>query len=108
MLKRVTAMKARQNLGEIMNEVNLRNDEYIVERNGKAIAAIVPVWFVLNQQKQAEGFLRVLNKYKDQDTHTDEEAMTLANEAVRAVRKEKRVKTKNVARTFRSVKNRQG
>lgn len=89
MLKRVTAIKARQNLGEIMNEVNLRSDEYIVERNGKAIAAIVPVWFVLNQQKQAEGFLQALDKYKDVDTFTDEETMALANEAVQAVRAKK-------------------
>lgn len=95
MLKRVNAIKARQNLGEIMNEVNLRNDEYIVERNGKAIAAIVPVWFVLNQQKQAEGFLQVLNKYKDVDNYSDEEAMALANEAIQSVRAKKRARTSN-------------
>ena len=89
MLKRITAMKARQNLGEIMNGVNLRNDEYVIERNGKAIAAIVPIWLVANHERQAERVLQVLNRFKDADTFTDEEAMSLADEAIRSARKKK-------------------
>jgi len=32
MLKRVNAIKARQNLGQIMNEVNIKENDYIIER----------------------------------------------------------------------------
>lgn len=33
-LKVVTAFKARQNFGTIMNAVSFKNDQYIVERKG--------------------------------------------------------------------------
>ncbi len=42
MLKTVSAIKARQNLGQVMNEVSLKDDEYIVERSGKPLVAIIP------------------------------------------------------------------
>ena len=41
MLKKISAMKARQNLGQIMNEVALRGDDYIIERAGKPLVAII-------------------------------------------------------------------
>jgi prevent-host-death family protein len=41
MVKRVPALKARQNLGQVMNEVALRGDDYIVERAGKPLVAII-------------------------------------------------------------------
>jgi prevent-host-death family protein len=41
MIKKVPALKARQNLGQVMNEVALRGDEYIVERAGKPLVAII-------------------------------------------------------------------
>jgi hypothetical protein len=43
MLRRITAMEARKSFGEIMNLVNLKNEYFIVERNGKPLAAIVPL-----------------------------------------------------------------
>jgi prevent-host-death family protein len=46
MIKRITAMKARQNFGQIMNEVSIRNDRFIIERNGKPLAALVPIWMI--------------------------------------------------------------
>jgi prevent-host-death family protein len=41
MLKKISDMKARQNLGQIMNEVSLRADDYIIERAGKPLVAVV-------------------------------------------------------------------
>jgi hypothetical protein len=34
MLKRISAMKARQNLGQLLNEVSIRGDSYVIERAG--------------------------------------------------------------------------
>ena len=36
-------MKVRQNLGQVMNEVALRGDDYVVERAGKPLVAIIPM-----------------------------------------------------------------
>jgi len=41
MRKKISALKARQNLGQIMNEVALRGDDYIIERAGKPLVAII-------------------------------------------------------------------
>jgi len=37
----VSATKVRQNLGHVMNEVALKSDEYIVERAGKPLVAVI-------------------------------------------------------------------
>jgi prevent-host-death family protein len=53
-LKKISAIKARQNLGHIMNEVSLKEDEYIIERSGKPLVAIIPVEKYLQMQKERE------------------------------------------------------
>ena len=44
MTNRVSTSDVRQRIGDILNRVALRHDEFIVERNGKPLAALVPVW----------------------------------------------------------------
>ena len=43
MLKKISAQKARQKFGELMDEVRLRGDRYIVERGNKPMVAVIPV-----------------------------------------------------------------
>jgi len=43
MLKKISAQKARQNFGELMDEVRLRGDRYIVNRGDKPLVAVIPV-----------------------------------------------------------------
>jgi antitoxin (DNA-binding transcriptional repressor) of toxin-antitoxin stability system len=43
MKKTVSAVKVRQNLGEILNRVALRGEEIIIERAGKKIARLSPI-----------------------------------------------------------------
>ncbi len=38
-----TAIKARQNMGEMLNRVLLKHDEFIIERGGKPMAAVIPI-----------------------------------------------------------------
>ena len=59
MLKTVTAIKARQNLGQVMNEVCLKNDEYIIERSGKPLVAIIPIEKYLNMKSNRAEFFRL-------------------------------------------------
>jgi prevent-host-death family protein len=59
MLKTVSAVKFRQNLGEVMNEVALRDDEYIVERAGKPLVAIIPVEKYLSMKRERDEFFRM-------------------------------------------------
>jgi prevent-host-death family protein len=59
MLKTISAVKVRQNLGEVMNEVALRDDEYIVERAGKPLVAIIPVEKYLSMKRERDEFFRM-------------------------------------------------
>jgi prevent-host-death family protein len=36
-------MDVRQRIGDMLNRVALRHDEFIIERKGKPLAALVPV-----------------------------------------------------------------
>ncbi len=44
MFKRINALKARQNLGRLLEEVYYKGDQYIIDRAGKPMAAVVPLW----------------------------------------------------------------
>jgi prevent-host-death family protein len=59
MLKTVSAIKARQNLGQVMNEVFLKDDEYIVERSGKPLVAIISIEKYLNMKNNRKEFFRL-------------------------------------------------
>ena len=54
MIKTITAMKVRQNLGTIMNEVFFTGDEFIIERAGKPMAVIVSVDKFYEMKKNIE------------------------------------------------------
>lgn len=41
MVKTVTAVNARQNLGDLLNRVSLTNEEIIIQRAGKKVAKLV-------------------------------------------------------------------
>ena len=43
MIREATAMKVRQNLGELLNEVQYRRDSILVTKGGKAVAALVDI-----------------------------------------------------------------
>jgi prevent-host-death family protein len=90
MLKKISAMKVRQSLGQVMNEVSLRGDDYIVERAGKPLVAIIPMEKYQRLQKDREGALQALNGiWQKMENADSKEVESLVNEAVRKTRKAK-------------------
>ena len=67
MRKTVNAMKARGNLGQILEEVYYRGDQYIIERAGKAMAAVVPVEQYQQWQREREAFFAVVDEVKSRN-----------------------------------------
>jgi len=43
MPEKVSTIDVRQRIGDMLNRVALRHDEFIIERKGKPLAALVPV-----------------------------------------------------------------
>jgi len=50
-VKTINALKARQNFGQMIEEVYYRGDQFIIERAGKPMAAVVPLWQLEELQK---------------------------------------------------------
>ena len=87
----ITTMDVRKHVGDILNRVALRGDEYLVERKGKPLAVVMSV-------EKADAIRRAARLrlgdwlIRPNAAKTDAEAMTLANEARRATRTLKRAR----------------
>ena len=90
MYKTISALKARQNLGRVMNEVALKGDDYIIERAGKPLVAVIPIEKYQSIQQEWDEFLEGVSamgaNIKEKDYEVIDE---LVDEAVRASRKPK-------------------
>jgi len=88
MQKKISAMKARQNLGQIMNEVAIRGDDYIIERAGKPLVAIIDMdkYQRLLEERQ-EALQAVRSIWSKMEGADPEEVEETIEEAIRATRK---------------------
>ena len=79
----VSTMEMRRRVGDILNRVALRGDEYLIERKGKPMAVVMPV-------EKAQAIRRAahlrLGEWlsRPNAVATDDQAMKLANQARRA------------------------
>lgn len=90
MLKKISAMKARQNLGQLLNEVSIRGDAYIIERAGKPLAALVDMERFQQMQEDQSAALAALQKFWEKMTGADNQEIGDAiEEAIRTSRKVK-------------------
>ena len=89
MAQRVSTMDVRARIGDMLNRVALRHDEFIIERKGEALAALVPVQRLEQMRRAArQGLLDFLAEQRQGPGAklSDEQAMAVALEAQRQVR----------------------
>jgi prevent-host-death family protein len=86
MVKRISTLDVRGSLGDLLNRVALRHDEYIIERKGKPLAVMVPVekW---EQMKEVAKLQLTQATAAKRPTVNQREADRLADEAKHATRK---------------------
>ena len=87
-IKVVTAIKARKILGTIMNAVSFGNDQYIIERKGVPMVAIIPVKKLQQMDRARQRFFKNMSKISE--SFSGEDAATLENvleEATTAAKK---------------------
>ena len=90
MLKKISAMKARQNLGQLLNEVSIRGDAYIIERAGKPLAALVDMERFQQLEEDQSSALHALQKVWEKLAGADNQEIGDAiEEAIRTSRKVK-------------------
>ncbi len=87
-LKVVTALKARQIFGTIMNAVSFRNDHYIVERKGIPMVAIIPIKKLKQMDKARQRFFRNMSKISESFAKEDPKVLNeILKEATQAAKK---------------------
>ena len=101
MTKTVPAVKARQQLGTLLNEVTLEGTNVVIERDGKPVAVMVPVAeFESWQRKREAARARFLNRAErvservaqelEREGKTQEDLEQLICDETRAARRKSR------------------
>jgi prevent-host-death family protein len=96
MSEKVSTMDVRARIGDLLNRVALRHDEFIIERKGKPLAALVPVERLEQMRQFARQHAREFlerQKTGPGNQFSDEDAMEVALAAQKTARRQIR-KTK--------------
>jgi prevent-host-death family protein len=90
MAEKVSTLDVRQRIGDMLNRVALRHDEFVIERKGKPLAALVPIERLEQMRRFARRHALSLLEQQKSGPLSDEEAMELALEAQRWARRQAR------------------
>jgi len=94
MVRKVNALKVRQNLGQLLDEVYHKGDQSVIERAGRPMAAVVPVWQLKEWQERRAGFFRMVDDLRSTARKTKPTVVEReVADAVRAVRAKARRRT---------------
>src|SRR5256885_17003293 len=87
MADKVSTIEVRQRIGDMLNRVALRHDEFVIERKGKALAALVPVERLEQMRRFAREQALELFEKRKQSKVSEARALEIALEAQRWARK---------------------
>lgn len=62
MITEVSAVSFRQNLGEMLNQVQYRNDSIVINKDGKAVAALVDAELFARIRRMRDRFDELSNR----------------------------------------------
>jgi prevent-host-death family protein len=89
MIETVSTLEIRQRLGDLLNRVALRHDQFVIERKGKPLAAMVPVERLEQMQQAARLHLLSILAQRSEGI-SQSQADQLANEAKHRTRRPRR------------------
>jgi prevent-host-death family protein len=73
MERKLGVTKAREKFGEIIDHVQYQGDTFIINRHGRAAAAVVPVEVYENWKQQRRMFFDAIRKMQDDNKDIDPE-----------------------------------
>lgn len=98
MIRKSTAVAARQNFGDLLNQVQYRNDSVLITRDGAPVAALIDVQLFERIRRLREDFERLATtigqSYAGVDPNVAEaeiaEAVAFARQSTRGPRRKRR------------------
>ena len=78
MTEKVSTIDVRQRIGDLLNRVALRHDEFVIERKGKPLAALVPIERLEQMRRFARRHALELLEKQKQSTVSEEQALEIA------------------------------
>lgn len=88
MIRKAPAMTVRQNLGDLLNEVQYRKGRIIITKGGKPVAALIDIGLFERLRKMDEEFERLSGSLAKSAAAVDAaKGAALVDEAVKAVRR---------------------
>ena len=90
MTETVSTMDVRARIGDLLNRVALRHDEFIIERKGQPLAALVPVERIAQMRRFARQHAREFLEQRKGglgERLSEQEAMDVALEAQQGARR---------------------
>jgi len=91
MIKEVSAVNFRQNLGEMLNQVQYRNDSIVISKDGKPVAALVDAEMFARIRRMRERFDALSRRIAESYANIPvEEGLAEIDAAVAAERKQRR------------------
>jgi prevent-host-death family protein len=94
MTHEISTLEVRQRLGDLLNRVALRHDEYVIARKGHPVAALVPVEKLEQMRRIARRHALAFLEQQKGGQLSPAEAENLALEAQRWARKAPRKRRK--------------
>src|SRR5215813_2852765 len=88
MAEKVSTMDVRARIGEMLDRVALRHDEFVIERKGHPLAALVPVERLEQMRLFARRHAMDFLEQQKPNPITDDEATDIALEAQRVARQQ--------------------
>src|ERR1700693_2978221 len=90
MAEKVSTIDVRQRIGDLLNRGALRHGELVIEREGKPLAALVPIERLEQMRRFARRHALDLLDRQKQGGVSEEKALEVALEAQRSARKRAR------------------
>lgn len=89
MLKTINALKARRNLGQLLEEVFYNKDQFVIERAGKAMAVVISPSEYETFKRQREQDMGIFDEIRKKNKEASvKELEDDIQEAIEAVRKQ--------------------
>ncbi len=89
MIREAPAMKVRNNLGELLDEVRYRGDSVMITKGGKPVAALIDMALFERLRHLDENFAKLRSRFSDAFAELDETGITsLFDEAIENTRKQ--------------------